>query len=166
MVDPVTVSIMPEASPECDDLRMVNPRISLPFEPPRPPGPSLGRLAFTYPGPPPAPQPPFETKAFTVPYEFEGMVGFKTPRFLNPVLLYAQQTKARRIEITGYRGATRLADGTVLKEHEGIAHARAEEVAAMLKGAGIDRADYVVSADESPVPGGPDNRRVEIKVVP
>jgi hypothetical protein len=166
VIDPVTVSIMPEASPESDELRMVNPRISLPFEPPRPPGPSLGRLAFSYPGPPPAPQPPFEAKSFTVPYEFEGMVGFKTPQFLNPVLLYAQQTGAKRIEITGYRGATRLADGTTLTEHEGIAHARAQEIAAMLKGAGIDAAEYKVSADERPARGGPDTRRVEIRVVP
>ncbi|MXO58438.1 hypothetical protein GRI89_02605 [Altererythrobacter salegens] len=166
VIDPVTVSIMPEASPECDDLRMVNPHISLPFEPPRPPGPSMGRLAFTYPDPPAAPQPPFETKSFTVPYEFEGMVGFKTPRFLNPVLLYAQQTNARRVEIRGYRGATKLADGTLLAEHEGIARARAEEIAAMLLGAGIDQATYVVSADESPALGGPDNRRVEIRIVP
>ncbi len=166
VIDRVSVSIMPEASPECDDLRMVNPRISLPFEPPRPPGPSLGRLAFTYPDPPAAPPPPFEAKSFTVPYEFEGMVGFKTPRFLNPVLLYAQQTGARRIEIAGYRGATRLSDGSVLSEHPGIAHARAEEIAAMLKGAGIDRADYTVSADEAPAVGGPENRRVEIRVVP
>ena len=166
VIDPVTVSIIPEASPECEDLRLVNPRISLPFDPPRPPGPSLGRLAYSYPGPPPAPQPPFETKSFTVPYEFEGMVGFKTPRVLNPVLLYAQQTKARRIEIKGFRGATKLADGTILKEHEGIAQSRAEEIAAMLKGAGIDQAEFVVSADESPALGGPDNRRVEIKVVP
>ena len=36
VVDPVTVSIMPELSPECDELRQVDPRYNLPFDPPRP----------------------------------------------------------------------------------------------------------------------------------
>ena len=58
--------------------------------------------------------------SFTVPYEFEGMVNFKTPRVLAPALSYGRLSKARRIEITGYRGATRLSDCTTLTEHEGI----------------------------------------------
>lgn len=166
VVEPVTVSIMPEMSPECEDMRQVDPRYVLPFEPPRPPGPSTGKLAFSYPAPPPPPQPPYKAMTFTVPYEFEGMVNFKTPRVLSPVLSYGRLTKATRIEITGYRGATKLSDGTTLAEHEGIAHARAEEIASMLKGAGLDKAQYVVTADEHPALGGPDERRTVIKIVP
>jgi hypothetical protein len=166
VVEPVTVSIMPEMSPECDKQRQVDPRYTLPFDPPRPPGPSTGKLAFSYPPPPPPPQPPYPARDFTVPYEFEGMVNFKTPRVLAPVLSYARLTGARRIEVEGYRGATKLADGTVLREHDGIAHARAEEIANMLRGAGIDKAQYVVKGDETPALGGPDNRRTTIRVVP
>jgi hypothetical protein len=166
VVDPVTVSVMPELSPECDDMRLADPRYVLPFEPPRPPGPSTGKLAFSYPAPPPPPQPPYEPKAFTVPYEFEGMVNFKTPRVLTPALKYARLVNARRIEIVGYRGETRLSDGTALAEHEGIARARAEEVASMLRGAGLDQAQYVVTADEHPAPGGPEERRTVIRVLP
>ena len=40
VVEPVTVSIMPELAPECEDMRVVDPRYVLPFEPPRPPGPA------------------------------------------------------------------------------------------------------------------------------
>ena len=166
VVEPVTVSIMPEMSPECDDMRQVDPRYVLPFEPPRPPGPSTGKLAFSYPAPPPPPQPPYKPMTFTVPYEFEGMVNFKTPRVLTPPLNYGRMTKATRIEITGYRGATKLSDGTTLAEHDGIAHARAEEIASMLKGAGLDKAQYVVTADEHPALGGPDERRTVIRIVP
>lgn len=166
VVDPVTVSIMPEMSPECDKVRQVDPRYTLPFDPPRPPGPSTGKLAYSYAPPPPPPQPPYKPMEFTVPYEFEGMVNFKTPRVLAPVLKYAQLVDAKRIEVAGYRGATRLADGTVVREHEGIARARAEEIAGMLRGAGIDKAQYVVKADESPAVGGPDNRRTTIRVIP
>lgn len=166
VVEPVTVSIMPELSPECDGMRMVDPRYVLPFEPPRPPGPSTGKLAFSYPSPPPPPQPPYKPMSFTVPYEFEGMVNFKTPRVLAPALSYGRLAKARRIEITGYRGATRLSDGTTLAEHEGIARARADEIASMLRGAGLDQAEYAVTADEHPALGGPDERRAVIRVIP
>jgi hypothetical protein len=166
VVDPVTVSVMPELSPECEDMRLVDPRYVLPFEPPRPPGPSTGKLAFSYPAPPPPAQPPYKPMSFTVPYEFEGMVNFKTPRVLTPALKYAQLVKAKRIEIVGYRGETRLSDGTVLVEHEGIARARADEIASMLRGAGIDRAQYVINAEERPAPGGPEERRTVITVVP
>lgn len=166
VVDPVTVSVMPELSPECDELRQVDPRYVLPFEPPRPPGPSTGQLAFTYPDPPPPPQPPYKPMTFTVPYEFEGMVNFKTPRVLTPALDYARLIKARRIEIVGYRGQTTLSDGTALTEHDGIARARAEEIASMLRGAGLDQAQYVINADEHPAVGGPEERRTVITVMP
>jgi hypothetical protein len=166
VIEPVTVSVMPELSPECSELRVVRPGVELPFEPPRPPGPSMGRLAFSPPPPAPLPQPPFSAKAFVVPYEFEGMVNFKTPQALVPVLEYARAIGATRIEIAGYRGATRLSDGRVLVEREGIASARAEEIAQMLRGAGLDRAEYAVSASESPAEGSPDLRRVVITVMP
>ena len=166
VVEPVTVSIMPELSPECDQLRVVDPRYTLPFEPPRPPGPSTGQLAYTYAPPPPPPAPPYAPRTFVVPYEFDGMVNFKTPRVLAPVLDYAKLVKARRIEISGYRGATRLADGTILAERPGIAQARAEEIARMLRGAGLDAAQYGVTANAAPALGGPTNRRSVIRIIP
>ena len=166
VIEPVTVSVMPELSPECDELRVVRPGLELPFEPPRPPGPSMGRLAFSPPPPAPSPQPPFSAKTFVVPYEFEGMVNFKTPQVLEPVLVYARAIGASRIEVAGYRGATRLSDGSLLVEHEGIAKARAREIVDMLRGAGVDKAEYAVTASETPAVGGPDRRRVVITVMP
>ena len=171
VIDPIKISVMPELSPECNELRVARPGVELGFEPPRPPGPSGGRLAFDRPGgPPPAPEPApaAERKAetFVVPYDFDGMVSFNTPRAMTPALQYARLAEARRIEITGYRGATRLADGTILEEREGIARARAEEIAKMLRGAGLDTVEYVIRGDSAASEGGPDERRVEITVIP
>ena len=167
VIEPIEISVMPELSPECDELRMAVPGLELGFEPPRPPGPSGGRLAFA--GnfePPPPPQPPFEPRTYTVDYTFDGMVAFSTPRALSPALEYAQLSDARRIELFGHRSATRLDDGTLLEEREGIARARAEELARMFQGAGLDEVEYDISAQEQAVEGGPELRRVEIRVVP
>jgi hypothetical protein len=166
VIEPITISIMPELTPECDELRMVREGIDISFTPPRPPGPSGGRLAFDYPAPPPPPEPPYEPKSFTIPYSFEGMVNFQTPRVMTPALAYAQLTNAGRIEVTGYRGATRLSDGSLLVEHEGIARERADEIVRMFRGAGLKDVDFKAIAKEKAGEGGPENRRVEIRIVP
>lgn len=165
VIEPITISIMPELSPECNELRMAREGVDLGFEPPRPPGPSGGRLAYDY-APPPKPQPPFGPRTFTVRYAFEGMVNFQTPRVMTPALEYAQLSKATRIEVRGFRGATRLSDGTLLTEHAGIARERADEIARMFRGAGLEQVEFTVSASDMPAEGGPDNRKVEITVRP
>ncbi|MBO9670746.1 MAG: hypothetical protein J7485_09535 [Sphingobium sp.] len=166
VIEPIRISIMPELSPECGELRVVREGVDLGFEPPRPPGPSGGRLAFAPPAAPSLPKPPFSAKTFIVPYDFEGMVGFRTPYVLTPALDYGQTIKASRIEVTGYRGATRLSDGRLLTEHQGIARERANEVVRMLRGAGLDETRFTVVASEAPKEGGPELRRVEIKIIP
>lgn len=166
VIEPITISILPELSPECDDLRMVREGIDISFTPPRPPGPSGGRLAFDYPDPPEQPQPPFAPRSFTITYSFEGMVNFQTPRVMAPALEYAQLSNAREIEVTGYRGATRLSDGTVLVEHEGIAIERAEEIVRMFRGAGLEEVKFRTVAMGEAVEGGPENRKVEIRILP
>lgn len=167
VIDPIKISVMPELSPECDELRVAVPGLELGFEPPRPPGPSTGRLAFARNlQPPPVPAPPFEARTYTVPYDFDGMVNFSTPRVMTPALEYAKLAGARRIEVRGFRGATRLADGSLLEEREGIARERAEEIARMFRGAGLDEVEYAIIADDEVMEGGPSQRRVEIRVVP
>lgn len=166
VIEPIKMSIMPELSPECDEMRPAREGIDLGFEPPRPPGPSRGRLAFDYIPETPSWDPPFEVKQFTVPYPYEGMIGFRSVFTMQPAFEYAQGIDASRVEVTGYRGATRLSDGTLLVEHEGIASERAEEVARMLRGAGLEQAEFVVSAVDEAIEGGPDTRRVEITIVP
>lgn len=166
VIDPIRISIMPELSPECDELRVVREGVDLGFEPPRPPGPSGGRLAFSYPDPPAAPRPPFERKTFVITYDFEGMVGFRTPQALTPALDYAKLVKASRLEVVGYRGATKLSDGGRLTEHAGIAQERAQEIERMFRGAGFSGARMITSWRDSAQEGDPLRRRVEITVIP
>jgi hypothetical protein len=166
VIEPIVISIMPELSPECNDLRMAHEGVDLGFEPPRPPGPSAGRLAFSLPEPPAPPKPPFSPQTWTISYAFEGMVNFQTPAMIEPVLSYAQLVKAKEIEVRAYRGATRLTDGPVLEEHEGIARERAEEIVRMLRGAGLKDTRFTISSDESAAEKGPSGRRVAITVVP
>ena len=166
VIESPVVSIMNEPADDCRAQLPSDDRYQLPFEPPRPPGPSKGRLAYDYGPPPPPPRPPFTAKTFTVPYDFDGLVGFKTPRFLNPIFDYAQDIGAMRIDITGYRGAVRLTDGTTLTERAPLAKQRAQQVEQLLRGAGLTTPRYEVRWQDAPETGGPATRRVVVTVSP
>ncbi|MBO9580381.1 MAG: hypothetical protein J7498_05775 [Sphingobium sp.] len=166
VLKPVKVSIMQERADDCNQLLPADDRYDLTFTPPRPPGPSAGRLAFDYAPPPPAPQPPFKPQSFDIHYDFNGTVGFSTPRLIQPVLKYAREVNARKIEITGLRGATRLDDGTLAIEDEAIAARRANQIADLLKGVGLTSPTYVVVAKDKYQVGDWTTRRVTVVVSP
>jgi len=161
----VVVSVMPERADNCQTLLMAEDRYTLPFEPPRPPGPSTGRLAFAYPQPE-KPEPPYQPKSFELHYDFDATVGFKHPRFLTLVMDYAKLTGARTISIVGYRGRTALSNGTFLTERDNLAKIRAQEVADLLRGAGLTSPKYEVSWIEEPETGDASRRRTTITVTP
>jgi outer membrane protein OmpA-like peptidoglycan-associated protein len=87
-------------------------------------------------------------KEFIVPYDFDGLVGFSHPRYISEVLDFARSTKARTIEIVGYRGAVRLSNGQTMTESATIGKRRAEQIAMLLRGAGLDSPTYTVSWHE------------------
>lgn len=162
----VKVSVMQERADDCNTMLPAEDRYDLPFESPRPPGPSNGRLAFSYAPPPPAPTPPFKPKAFDVTYDFDGTVNFQTPRFITPIVKYAREIGASRIEITGYRGATKLEDGTLLIEDAEIGGKRAKEIADMMRGVGVTKASYAVIGRTKYDVGDWTKRRVTVVVSP
>jgi len=166
VLEPVKVSVMPELSPECDEVLMAEPRYELPFEPPRPPGPSGGRLAFAPPESPPPPEPPFVARTFEIYFPFEGTVDFKTPGALQEVWDYAAAIRAREIRIEGHRAAVRLSDGTLIEEREGIGRSRASEVARMFTGlvASVEKMEF--SSSERAELGDWRRRKVSIEVLP
>ncbi|MET0291405.1 MAG: hypothetical protein ABW136_03505 [Steroidobacteraceae bacterium] len=167
VIESPTVSIINERADDCRAQWPSDDRYQLPFEPPRPPGPSKGRLAFDYAPPePPPPKASREARTFTVPYDFDGTVGFKTPRFLTPILEFARGTEARRIEIIGYRNVVALSDGTSLAESDALAKRRAEQIAQLLRGAGLTEATYDVKWQDAAEPGGAEKRRVVVIVKP
>jgi len=171
VLDPVRLSVIAEPDASCNTMLPAEDRYNLTFEPPRPPGPSGGRLAFnTLPMPTAAVEVKREPKSYTMTYDFNGMVNFKTPFQLAPVLELAKAMPASRIEITGHRGAALLSDGTVLQERPDLAQRRAEQIAELLRGAGLTAPAYTVRwTDTSPPPDGVEDyrqRRVDITVLP
>ena len=166
VLEPVKVSIDPELSPECNQLRMVVPGLELPFAPPRPPGPSGGSLAFSPPPPPPPPEPPFRPASFDIYFPFQGTVDFKTPGALGVALDYARAVGAKRMRITGQRAAVTLSDGRIMEERKGIAAVRAREVARMFDGL-VETVETIdVESSEEPRMGDWQQRKVTISVYP
>jgi hypothetical protein len=170
-LEPVRLSVIAEPDASCNQILPAEDRYNLTFEPPRPPGPSAGRLAFnTLPMPTQPAAVKKEPQRFTLDYYFDGMVNFKTPFQLAPVLDMARAMPASRVEIVGYRSAALLSNGKVMQEQTGLARRRAEQVVELLKGAGLTAPQYSVRwVDESPAPNGTDDhrsRKVEITLQP
>jgi hypothetical protein len=171
VLKPVHLSVLPERDASCNTILPAEERYNLTFEPPRPPGPSKGRLAFDN-APPAAPPAPTaaSTREFTIPYDFDGMVGFGHPRFLSQILSFAQTVNARDIEIVGYRGAARLSTGQLMTEAPAIGKRRAEQVAMLLQGGGLKSPTYSVTWRDEPAQAtGVDDyltRRVVVTVRP
>jgi outer membrane protein OmpA-like peptidoglycan-associated protein len=81
---------------------------------------------------------------------------------------HVAETKPSRVEVTGFRAATRLSNGQVMTEREPIGSIRARKVADTLAGLGVPASLIVVSAAPQAQPADgvndPWNRRVEIRV--
>jgi hypothetical protein len=144
VLDPVHLSVL-ERDAACNTMLPAEERYNLTFEPPRPPGPSRGRLAFDNPPSPPTAAVPPSTREFVVPYAFDGLVGFSHSGVLTGILEFARAVNAREIAIVGYRGAVRLSTGQTMVEEPTIGRRRAEQVAMLLQGANLKGPSYAVS---------------------
>ena len=169
VLKPVHLSVL-ERDASCNTILPAEERYNLTFEPPRPPGPSRGRLAFdNLPSAPPAAATPAAGE-FIVAYPFDGLIGFNHAGLLTQVLQFARSSKARAIDIVGYRGAVRLSNGQTLLEDATIGKKRAEQVAMLLQGANLKEPAYNVSWQDEPAAAtGVDDhlsRRVIVTVRP
>lgn len=150
VLKPVHLSVLPERDASCTTMLPSEERYNLTFEPPRPPGPSRGRLAFD---PPPGatPRPAAVEPAvreFVLSYSFDGLIAFNHAGQLSEILTFAQAVKARSIEVVGHRGAVRLSTGETLVEEASIAADRAEQVATLLRGAGLTVPEYTIRTQD------------------
>jgi hypothetical protein len=150
VLEPVKLSVLPELDQSCNTILPAEDRYNLTFEPPRPPGPSKGRLAFDRPGRGVDPPQLSGPQEFTIAFDFDGMIGFRHPGDLMRVITYAESIKATHVEVVGYRGAVLLSSGETLTEKQGIAQARAEQIAGLLQGAGLKTPAYRVRWEEKP----------------
>lgn len=167
VLKPVALSVMPEIDASCNTILPAEQRYELGFEPPRPPGPSLGRLAFG--DPTPRGGVSAEESSFMLEYEFDGMVVFRHAQTLQRILDAARKAQAKELRVTGYRSASRLSGGKVMRERAGIDRERAEQIRDLLHGAGLEGVHYTLAwKDLSRRPDGmadAANRRAEIVIV-
>jgi hypothetical protein len=176
VIKPVRLSVLPAMDASCNQVLPAEERYNLTFEPPRPPGPSKGRLAFDNSGGAPraaaAAVPAGSVREFVIPYDFDGMVGFSHPRYLRPIVDYAVASKSATIEVAGTRGAALLSNGSTMTEEAGIGRKRAEQIAMLLKSTQLASAQYKFDVrwqDEPAKVDGKDDfqsRRVVVTVRP
>jgi hypothetical protein len=91
---------------------------------------------------------------------------FRHAQVLQQILDLAREAKSPELQITGYRSASRLSNGTVMREREKIDRERAEQIRELLEGAGLSDVKYTLRwKDLSRRPNGVDdasNRRAEV----
>ena len=171
VLDPVKISVVAEIDKNCDQILPAEDRYQIDFSP-RPPGPSGGRLAFGGPGDPGARQPPpplTGPQTFTIRYEFDGKVEGPNAGELGQIVRYAEQIKASRIEITGYRSSILLSDGSVLEEKADLGKTRAKEAALLLMAGGLSGYEFDVNWEQAPAADGVQDwafRKTEVTVLP
>ena len=117
--------------------------------------PSLSVLPMTQPEPPPPPPParPYAARSLELTYLFDSDRG-QGPAMGELVALadYAKAIKARSVTVEAYRGATRLEDGALLTEVDGMAQRRAEKLKGLLAGLGVPAASITARWIEKPRP--------------
>ena len=170
VIKPVTLSVLPELDASCNTVLPAEDRYDLTFEPPRPPGPSRGRLAFGDPVTRAASDAaPAAQLEYSLAYEFDGMVAFRHAQILQKIFDAARASRATEVRIVGYRSASRLSNGSTMREHDDIAQRRAEQVRELLIGAGLDSVSYSVQwkdlAKRPDGRGDAANRRVDVTLL-
>lgn len=146
----VEVSVRPEINRTCNTI--------LPAEP-----------AYTAPPSPAAPIPRFEdtTREFRVPYDFDSdYLTLHTTRIIHEVVRIAKAVSPTRVEVVGARSAVLLSNGQTIVEREDLGRVRAEELAVILRGLGLDAARVRVTArDDIERPDGVTDRQRRVVVV-
>lgn len=142
VLKPVALSVIQELDSSCNTMLPAEDRYNLTFEPPRPPGPSRGRLSFGDPNTRPQADSTSLPRTFELRYEFDGMVMFRHAQPLQQILEFARQSHARQLTITGYRAGSLLSNGERMLEEASMGRRRAEQVAELLQGAGLTDVVY------------------------
>lgn len=106
---------------------------------------------------------------FDVYYDFDKGVSFRHPTSLGQIINAASRGDAKRVRITGVRGAHKLSNGTLLQEAPNTGKRRAEELAHLLAGAGLKLpAEVTWISAEKDADGVDDwqSRRVTVELLP
>ena len=118
----------------------------------------------------PSPVPPFTAETLTVYYPFGSDRATDADMLELLRLTEIANAVPARVEVTGYRGASRLTNGSTLSEHSEMARQRAEKIVAILHGLGVDpnqiEVDWVSAAGGNSGQDDWRSRRIELRVTP
>jgi outer membrane protein OmpA-like peptidoglycan-associated protein len=166
---PLHTSVLQELNRACNTILPAEPGIDAPPAK-RPAGPSTRQAPVsTAEVPPKKPEAPFLEREFTIHYDFDSDFLFaRNTRELTDIAEYARVSKAKGVEVTGYRAATLLSDGKLLIEGANVSRLRAERVAEVLKGLGTPASEVRWISESAAANGTTDyqNRRVVVRIVP
>jgi len=146
----VEVSVRPEINRACNTI--------LPAEP-----------VWTAPPSPAAPIPSFAdtTREFRIPYDFDSdYLTLHTTRIVHEIVRISKAVNPARVQVRGARGAVLLSNGQIIVEREDLGRVRAEELAVLLRGLGIDASRVDVTwQDDIERPDGVRDRQRRVVVV-
>ena len=156
-LQPVKVSVMRELTPACSTMLPAEDGIDAPPPIPSPRGPAPSWVKVVGPG------------DVTLYFDFDNdFFSLHVTVALTNLAKHVVETKASRVEVTGFRAATRLSNGKVLSERDAIGSIRARKVADTLAGLGVPAGLITVNATSQAQPADgvndPWNRRVEVRV--
>ncbi len=154
---PVKVSVMRELTPACNTMLPAEDGIEAPPPVQAPRGQAPSWVKTTDPA------------NVTLYFDFDNdFLSVHVTSALTAVARHVAEVKATRLEVVGYRAATRLSGGQTLTEREKMGAIRARKVADTLVGLGVPAAAVVVSAPDAAERADgvndPWNRRVVIRV--
>lgn len=169
VIEPPFASVLPELDLSCNTFL---PKVDGIEAPPAERGPGPATQPRNRDATPALPQPPFKPQTFTVLFDFDRsyLVRLQYYNILKAVDL-AKASKAKEIDVIGYRATSLLSNGERLIEKPHLPEARAKAVEEWLYAAGTPKSTKVnVTWRAQAEPGnGVDDalrRRVEIKVSP
>jgi len=109
-------------------------------------------------------------REFTIYYDFDAERAGRMTQVITEAMAYAKATHAKRVEVTGYRAAVHLSNGTDLFEYPWIAEHRAQIMAETLRDIGVPASIIsTVWKSEPEIAAGmdaPSKRRLIIRVTP
>jgi outer membrane protein OmpA-like peptidoglycan-associated protein len=155
---PVKTSVFLEINRACNTILPVEDGIEAPQSPPRPAtGDAVSWVRSEGPG------------DSTLYFDFDNdFLSLHTVTAVQRVAEYFQQSKAAEIQVTAFRGSSKLSNGTVLVEQQGIAAARATKIRDILIGLGVSTTAVKVQlVTNERVPDGindPWSRKVALSV--
>ena len=156
-LQPVKVSVLRELTPACRAMLPAEDGIEAPPPIPAPRGPAPSWVKVDGPG------------DVTLYFDFDNdFFSLHVTVALTDLAKHVAQFKESRVEVTGFRAATRLTNGQVMTEREGMGSIRARKAADTLAGLGVPARVITVNAPSQAQPADgvndPWNRRVEIRV--